>query len=136
METKKDILNRLFVENNLTSEDVFKHQHYTIITRSGIEKIQANLQIYCAYEVIKCEPNFAVVKAKGEIIKAENEKFVETFGSALKGDSFKDGNTNSWYVMEMAEKRAMSRAVLKLAGFYEHQVFGEDESDQFNRNNN
>ena len=67
METKKDILNRLFVENNLTSEDVFKHQHYTIITRSGIEKIQANLQIYCAYEVIKCEPNFAVVKAKGEI---------------------------------------------------------------------
>ena len=39
---KRDILNRLFVENNLTEEDVFKHQHYTIITRSGIEKIQAN----------------------------------------------------------------------------------------------
>ena len=136
METKKDILNRLFVENNLTSEDVFKHQHYTIITRSGIEKIQANLQIYCAYEVIKCEPNFAVVKAKGEIIKDEDEKFVETFGSALKGDSFKDGNTNSWYVMEMAEKRAMSRAVLKLAGFYEFGVFGEDESESFKKNNN
>ena len=112
---KKDILNRLFVENNLTEEDVFKHQHYTIITRSGIEKIQANLQIYCEYQVIKCEPNFAVVKAKGEILSSGDEKFVETFGSALKGDSFKDGNTNSWYVMEMAEKRAMSRAVLKLA---------------------
>ena len=133
METKKDILNRLFVENNVTSEDVFKHQHYTIITRSGIEKIQANLQIYCAYDVIKCEPNFAVVKAKGEIT---DEKFVETFGSALKGDSFKDGNTNSWYVMEMAEKRAMSRAVLKLAGFYEFGVFGEDESESFKKNNN
>jgi len=136
METKKDILNRLFVENNLTSEDVFKHQHYTIITRSGIEKIQANLQIYCEYQVIKCEPNFAVVKAKGEIIKDGDEKFVETFGSALKGDSFKDGNTNSWYVMEMAEKRAMSRAVLKLAGFYEFGVFGEDESESFKKNNN
>ena len=133
METKKDILNRLFVENNLTSEDVFKHQHYTIITRSGIEKIQANLQIYCEYDVIKCEPNFAVVKAKGEIT---DEKFVETFGSALKGDSFKDGNTNSWYVMEMAEKRAMSRAVLKLAGFYEFGVFGEDEAEAFKRSNN
>jgi hypothetical protein len=133
METKKDILNRLFVENNLTSEDVFKHQHYTIITRSGIEKIQANLQIYCEYDVIKCEPNFAVVKAKGEIT---DEKFVETFGSALKGDSFKDGNTNSWYVMEMAEKRAMSRAVLKLAGFYEFGVFGEDESESFKKSNN
>ena len=133
METKKDILNRLFVENNLTSEDVFKHQHYTIITRSGIEKIQANLQIYCEYEVIKCEPNFAVVKAKGEIT---DEKFVETFGSALKGKSYSDGNTNSWYVMEMAEKRAMSRAVLKLAGFYEFGVFGEDESESFKKNNN
>ena len=129
----KDILNRLFVENNLTNEDVFKHQHYTIITRSGIEKIQANLEIYCAYEVIKCEPNFAVVKAKGEIT---DEKFIQTFGSALKGKSYTDGNTNSWYVIEMAEKRAMSRAVLKLAGFYELGVFSEDESEQFKRSNN
>mgnify|MGYP003146082910 CR=1 FL=1 len=131
--TKKEILNRLFVENNLSAEDVFKHQHYTIITRSGIDKIQANMKIYVEYEVIKCEPNFAVVKAKGEIT---DEKFIETFGSALKGDSFKDGNTNSWYVMEMAEKRAMSRAVLKLAGFYELGVFAEDESESFKRSNN
>jgi hypothetical protein len=133
METKKDILNRLFIENNLTSEDVFKHQHYTIITRSGIEKIMANLQIYCEYEVIKCEPHFAVVKANGEIT---DEKFVQTFGSALKGANYQDGNTNTWYVMEMAEKRAMSRAVLKLAGFYKLGVFAEDESESFKRNNN
>ena len=132
-ETKKEILNRLFVENNLTSEDVFKHQHYTIITRSGIEKIQANMKIYIEFVVIKCEPNFAVVKAKGEIT---DEKFIETFGSALKGKSYTDGNTNSWYVMEMAEKRAMSRAVLKLAGFYSLGVFGEDESESFKRSNN
>jgi len=38
--------------------------------------------------------------------------------------------------MEMAEKRAMSRAVLKLAGFYEFGVFGEDESESFKRSNN
>jgi len=132
-ETKKEILNRLFVENNLTSEDVFKHQHYTIITRSGIEKIQANMKIYIEFVVIKCEPNFAVVKAKGEIT---DEKFIQTFGSALKGKSYTDGNTNSWYVMEMAEKRAMSRAVLKLAGFYQFGVFGEDESESFKRINN
>ena len=131
--TKKEILNRLFVENNLSAEDVFKHQHYTIITRSGVEKIMANMKIYVDYKVIRCEPNFAVVKAKGEIT---DEKFIETFGSALKGDSFKDGNTNSWYVMEMAEKRAMSRAVLKLAGFYELGVFAEDESESFKKSNN
>ena len=132
METKKDILNRLFVENNLTEEDVFKHQHYTIITRAGIDKIQANIDINIVYDVIRCEPPFAVVKAKAKM----GDKEIETFGSALKGNTFKDGNTNSWYVMEMAEKRAMSRAVLKLAGFYELGVFGEDESESFKRNNN
>ena len=38
--------------------------------------------------------------------------------------------------MEMAEKRAMSRAVLKLAGFYALGVFGEDESESFKKINN
>ena len=132
METKKDILNRLFIENNLTDEDVFSHQHYKIITRAGIDKIQANVDINIVYDVIRCEPPFAVVKAKAKM----GDKEIETFGSALKGATFKDGNTNSWYVMEMAEKRAMSRAVLKLAGFYQHQVFGEDEADAFKRSNN
>ena len=33
----------------------------------------------------------------------------------------------------MAEKRALSRAVLKVTGFYELGVFGEDESDDFKR---
>ena len=44
-------------------------------------------------------------------------KFIETFGSSFganPGKSYTDGNTNSWYVMEMAEKKGvMSRAVLK-----------------------
>jgi hypothetical protein len=33
----------------------------------------------------------------------------------------------------MAEKRALSRVVLKIAGFYKHGVFGEDESDDFKK---
>jgi len=113
----------LYKKYNLEKTDVFKHQHYLIITRQGIDKIQAIENIKINYEVIKCEPNFAVVKA--------TTKDLETFGSALKGESFKDGNTNSWYVMEMAEKRAMSRLVLKMCGFYELGVFGEDESEEF-----
>ena len=62
-----------------------------------------------------------------------DDNIIQTFGSALKGNSFKDGNTNTWYVMEMAEKRAMSRAVLKLAGLYSLGVFGEDESESFKK---
>ena len=126
---KKDKLLELYNKYNLTKDDFFKHQHYTIITRQGIDKIQAIEQIYIDYEVIKCETNFAVFKA---IAKKEDKK-IQTFGSAYKGLTFKDGNTNSWYVAEMAEKRAMSRAVLKLTGFYELGVFGEDESESFKK---
>ena len=39
----------------LDKEDVFKHQHYVIITRSGIDKIQAIENITIDYEVINCE---------------------------------------------------------------------------------
>jgi len=115
----------LYKKYDLTKEDVFKHQHYLIITRSGIEKIQATEKIDVNYDVVRCETNFAAVKAY-------NDK-LQTFGSALKGASFKDGNTNSYYVLEMAEKRALSRLVLKQTGFYELGVFGEDESEDFKR---
>ena len=129
---KKDKLIELYKKYDLEKDDFFKHQHYTIITRQGIDKIQAVAQMNVAYEVIKCEPNFCVFKASAE----KDGKKIETFGSALKGDGYKDGNTNSWYVAEMAEKRAMSRAVLKLTGFYELGVFGEDESESFKRSTN
>jgi len=118
----------------LEKEDIFKHQHFLIITRSGIDKIQALENILITYEVIKCEKDFCVVKAKA--YKESGETTIQTFGSALKGEGFKDGNCNTWYVMEMAEKRAMSRAVLKLTGFYELGVFGEDESESFKKSNN
>ena len=122
----------LYKKYDLEKEDVFKHQHFVIITRQGIEKIQAKENIKIAYKVIKCEPNFAVIKATA-FLDVNPIYTCETFGSALKGATFKDGNTNSWYVMEMAEKRALSRAVLKLTGFYQLGVFGEDESDDFKR---
>jgi len=126
---KKEKLAELYKKYNLTKDDVYKHQHYIIITRSGIDKIQAIEKIFIDYEVINCESNFAVVKANAN----KSDAKIQTFGSALKGNTFKDGNCNTWYVMEMAEKRAMSRAVLKLTGFYELGVFGEDESEDFKR---
>ena len=125
----KEKLKELYNKYKLEKSDFFKHQHYTIITRQGIDKIQALEQISVNYEVIRCEPNFAVFKALAE----KGGKSIETFGSALKGDTYKESNTNSWYVAEMAEKRAMSRAVLKLTGFYELGVFGEDESESFKK---
>ena len=125
----RDKLVELYKKYDLTKDDVFKHQHYVIITRTGIDKIQGIEQIKITYDCIKTEPNFASLKATA----TKGDAYIETFGSALKGDNYKDGNCNSWYVAEMAEKRAMSRAVLKLTGFYELGVFGEDESDSFKK---
>lgn len=118
----------LYKKYDLQKEDIFKHQHYLIITRTGIEKIQAVERVQVMFEVVKCQPDFAAVKAY-------NDK-LETFGSAYKGADFKSGNTNSWYVLEMAEKRALSRLVLKQTGFYELGVFSEDESEEFKQTNN
>jgi len=125
----RDKLSKLYKKYELSADDIYKHQHYMIITRAGIDKIQAIEKININYDVINCEPQFAVVKANATKEGAQ----IQTFGSALKGEGYKDGNCNTWYVMEMAEKRAMSRAVLKLTGFYELGVFGEDESEDFKR---
>ncbi len=127
MKTEK--LKALYEKYELSKDDVFKHQHYIIITRSGIDKIQASEKFKINYDVVNCESHFAVVKANAEV----GDNSIQTFGSALKGTNHRDGNCNTWYVMEMAEKRAMSRAVLKLTGFYELGVFGEDESEDFKR---
>ena len=128
----REKLKGLYEKYELSPEDFFKHQHYTIITRSGIDKIQAKEKLFINYDVIRCESNFCVVRANAKKEDAQ----IETFGSALKGTNHKEGNCNTWYVMEMAEKRAMSRAVLKLTGFYELGVFGEDEAEDFKKSNN
>jgi hypothetical protein len=126
---KTERLKELYLKYGLSKDDVFKHQHYIIIARSGIDKIQAAQNIDISYEVIQCQTNFCVVKATANV----GDTKIQTFGSALKGTNHKDGNCNTWYVMEMAEKRAMSRACLKLTGFYSLGVFGEDESEDFKR---
>lgn len=124
-ENRKDLLRRLFIENNLTKEDVFKHKFYTIITRSGIDKIQAAQGIEIQYEIVNLSDDHkhCLIKALGK----KGDKIIQTFGECSP-----QNNTNA-YPVSMAEKRAMSRIVLKLAGFYELGIFGEDESDDFKR---
>ncbi len=126
----KQTLKELYLKYELTKDDVYKHQHYVIITRSGIEKIQAIANIQVQFEAKVLEKDYAVIKATGYV---DAKQVMETYGSALKGSTYKDGNTNTWYVAEMAEKRALSRAVLKVTGFYQLGVFGEDESEDFKK---
>tara|TARA_R100000781_G_scaffold113519_2_gene82170 strand:- start:68 stop:454 length:387 start_codon:yes stop_codon:yes gene_type:complete len=125
----REKIKEMYLKYGLEEKDVFKHQHYIILTRSAISKIQAQENIDFDFEIIRSEPNFASVKGYA----TKGDKTIRTTGSALKGDSFKDGNTNSHYVLEMAQKRCFARATLEVLGLYEIGVKGEDESEEFKR---
>ena len=120
-------------ENDLiVKEDIFNFErggkNIPIITRTGIEKIQYANEIKVSFELMSVPPqkDFAVVKA----VATKGDTTIETFASALFGKG-REGNVTTLYVVEMAEKRALSRAVLKLSGAYKYGVYGQDESEDF-----
>jgi hypothetical protein len=72
--TKTEILRQLFKDYGLIFDpkdpnsrdnDLFKHQHYTIITRSGIEKIQKAANIQIKYTPVYTNDKTIVLKAEG-----------------------------------------------------------------------
>ena len=100
----------LYKQYELTENDVFKHKHYLIVTRQGIDKIQAKERISITYKAVQTQPDFCVVLATAK----KDNATIQTFGSAKYGGKKQDdkgkwvelGNTTTWYVMEMAEKKS------------------------------
>ena len=122
-ETKKETLRRLFTENGLVQEDVYKDKRgFVIITRTGIYKIISKRGIRVAYEPIIMEREWVVLRCVAEM--SENQRRVESFGECSKENTM---GMAGKFPVAMAEKRAKSRAVLMLTGFYEEGVFGQDE---------
>ena len=126
MKTKNEVLRELFIDNGLvkgedTHELKFGGKSLTIITRSGIEKIQYHNDINVSFSLESVNPEFVIVKA----VATKEDVRIESFGEAS------PANTKQPYPVAMAEKRALSRVILKIAGFYKFGVFGEDESDDF-----
>ena len=130
-ETQKERLQHLAKENGLNKDHFFKSpQGFVIITRQGIERIQAHKAIRVAYEVISLSDDLkhVVIKATGEMSNAKGLPIqMETFGESA------PDNTRQKYPVAMAEKRALARCILKISGMYELGVFSEDESDDFKR---
>ena len=123
-ETQRKHLNKLFVENGLTTDDVFMSPQFAIITRTGIEKIQARHGVNVSFEVVSDNPGFVVIKAIATHIDPETRSAlkVETYGEAS------PQNNRTKYPFAMAEKRALARAVLKIVGLYAYAgVISEDE---------
>jgi hypothetical protein len=127
VETRTEALRRLYKENGLTAEDVFKDPRgFVIITRTGIDKISAKNGITIGYEVVTMdiEKSTCVLKAAGTMKVGNDIRNVMSFGEASPSNLNGGGKK---FPVSMAEKRAMSRVVLKLTGFYEQGVFGQDE---------
>ena len=124
-ETKKETLRRLFKENGLVEEDVYKDKRgFVIITRTGIDKIVSKQNIQVAYEPVTMTKEWVVLRATASmrVGPAENDiRNMMSFGEAS-DDNLMGGGKK--FPVAMAEKRAMSRVVLKIAGFYEQGVFG------------
>jgi hypothetical protein len=126
-ETKKESLRRLFTENGLVQEDVYKDKRgFVIITRTGIDKIVSNRGIRLSYEPIVMEKEWVVLRCVANMVKGKNigETVVESFGECSKENTM---GMAGKFPVAMAEKRAKSRAVLMLTGFYEQGVYGQDE---------
>lgn len=103
----------------------FNAQGWTIITRRGIEKIQMSMGLHVRYVIIpeltSLEKNAIVIKA----IATNQETQIESYGEAnqnnVRGQAGK-------FMVAMAEKRALSRVVLKASLLYQLDgVYGEDE---------
>ena len=128
--TNRERLITLYKEYELTKEDVFTQtlgkRQITIITRTGIEKIAAKKGLRVTYKLAaKPSPEYGAVKATA--CDSNGTWMSESYGTACKATS------HNQYYLEMAEKRALSRAVLKALRFYELGVYGEDEADDFKR---
>ena len=140
-QTQKERLQHLAKENGLTKDHFFKSpQGFVIITRQGIERIQAHKGIRVTYDVVSLSDDLkhVVIKATGEMARPDGlPVMMETFGESAPHNyeqkTSRQGKPLPYYPMAMAEKRALSRVVLKLSGLYEVGVFGEDESDDFKR---
>jgi len=104
----REILKKLYENNSLTKTDVYTDKRgFTIITRSGIEKIERNQNIKVEYEMIVCEKNMVVIKATSYI---NDEPQKQTYGSAT------DENCMNKFKVEVAEKRALARVIIKTTG--------------------
>tara|TARA_R110000824_G_scaffold397267_2_gene599833 strand:+ start:5138 stop:5716 length:579 start_codon:yes stop_codon:yes gene_type:complete len=127
-ETKKETLRRLFKANNLVEEDVYKDKRgFVIITRTGIDKIVSKQNIQVIYEPVIMQTDWVVIKAVASVKIGNRDTDVKnmmSFGEASDNNLMGGGKK---FPVAMAEKRAMSRVVLKIAGFYEQGVFGQDE---------
>ena len=116
-----DFFNKIFKDNKLGEGDFFKHKHFIIFTRSGIEKIIDNNQILITEKLEGYGENFATFSGTATM----GETPITTYASS------NDRTNKSGYHTEVALKRLRSRLTLMIMKMYNGYTFGEDEGVQY-----
>ena len=117
-------LTKIYKDYSLSEKDIYKDKRgFVIITRSGVESIQLQKNIQVEFEVICCSLENVVIKASSYLQDQDGEwlKQMETFGSASKD------NCRQNFKVEIAEKRALARVIIKTIGLFN--TYGKDELD-------
>lgn len=110
----------------LTKDDFFKSpQQWVIIKRTGIDKIQSIENMSIDLKMIDHDPSIKSVTIQAS--STHLNRTVTSFGEA------NESNCKNQYPVAMAEKRAISRVVLKLVGAYGQGIYSEDESFEDDR---
>ena len=113
------------IRRNGTLEDLL------IIKRTGIDKIEAYKKISCRY-VSVTESSYANGCNVTVVVEAcdYDGNSVQALGSA-NPDTMPAYNKSRWYISDLASKRARHKAIIKLTGLTQHNVYSEDEAEEF-----
>ena len=135
----REKLKEIYKKFNLEEEDIyiikFGNQSKPIITRTGIEKIQATLRIDVKFEIQKVSDDLksCIILGTGVImVKDDKGNPRPVVGCQSFGEVAPYNNRNS-YPIAMAEKRCLARIVIKIAGLAQLGIYGEDESEDFKK---
>ena len=136
----RERLKQLYKKYNLSKDDIFAlkfgNSKKHIITRPGIEKIQASLGIDVQLKIESKSDDHrnCIILATGCIFTTDpkGQKIPKQMCQSF-GEVSPQNNTNS-FPIAMAEKRALARVVIKMAGLFG--VYSEDEAEVFKKESN
>ena len=118
-----DTLKTLVKQYEIPKTDLFLMRlggkEIPIITRTGIEKIQAKDGMTITYKLENISPDHKYVIIKATAMKGN--VLMESYGEA------NPANCKQSYPVAIAEKRAKARVVLMMSGFYREGLYSEDE---------
>tara|TARA_R110002020_G_scaffold195228_1_gene396235 strand:- start:65 stop:478 length:414 start_codon:yes stop_codon:yes gene_type:complete len=135
----RENLKEIYNKYNLDPDDIFVlkfgGKDKPIITRAGIEKIQAQLNIQVNFKIEKLSDDLksCIILAHGVIMKDHPEQKGQQLPGVM-AQSFGEvspANSTHKFPIAICEKRALGRVVLKMAKL--HGIYSEDESEDFKK---